>query len=107
MVYAEFIENGSKLSIMWSVVVQNSLRSSTAFGMIRWMRELCKKFGIGCAEKWYNHLPSSVCGSEDGSIEIFWDRKLLVGKGIEANKPDLVVVDKVNQKWTFIDFCVP
>jgi hypothetical protein len=54
-----------------------------------------------------SHLPSSVCRSEDGSIEIFWDSKLLVGKGIEANKPDLVIVDKVNQKWTFIDFCAP
>ena len=37
MVYAEFVENGSKLSSMWSVVVQNSLRSSTAFGTIRWV----------------------------------------------------------------------
>ena len=37
MVYAEFVENGLKLSSMGSVVVQNSLRSSTASGMIRWV----------------------------------------------------------------------
>ena len=72
---------------------------------IHW--ELCKKYGIDCAKKWYNHLPSSVCKNDDNSIEIFWDRKLLVGKGIEANKPDLIVVDKANQKWTIVDFCVP
>ena len=84
---------------------QYRIRHDKMGARIHW--ELCKKYGIDCAEKWYNHLPSSVCKNDDNSIEIFWDRKLLVGKGIEANKPDLIVVDKANQKWTIVDFCVP
>ena len=73
MVYAEFVENGSKLSSMWSVggcseltKKQYRFRLDKMFARIHW--ELCKKYSIGCAEKWYNHLPSSVCRSEDGSI---------------------------------------
>ena len=34
---------------------------------IHW--ELCKKYGIQCEDKWYNHVPSSVCSTEDGNIE--------------------------------------
>ena len=48
-----------------------------------------------------------MCSTNDGSFEIYWDRKIEVGKGLEHNKPDLIVVDKVNKKWTVVDFSVP
>ena len=57
---------------------------------IHW--ELCRKYDISCTEKQYNI--SQALSTEEGLIEIFLDHKLLVGKGIEHNKPDLVVVDK-------------
>ena len=84
---------------------QYLIRHDKMGARIHW--ELCKKYSIDCAEKWFNHIPSSVCRNADNSIEIYWNRKLLVGKGIEANKPDLIGVDKANQKWTIVDFCVP
>ena len=39
--------------------------------------------------------------------EIYWDLKLLTGCGIEFNKPDLVIVDHADKKWTIVDFCIP
>ena len=38
---------------------------------------------------------------------LYWNRKIDVGKGLEHNKPDLVIMDKINKKWTLIDFSVP
>ena len=84
---------------------QYMIRHDKMGSRIHW--ELCKKYGIECPDKWFNHLPSSVCSTNDGSFLIYWDRKIEVGKGLEHNKPDLIVVDKVNKKWIIVDFSVP
>ena len=39
--------------------------------------ELCRKYGIECARKWYDHVPSSICSTKDGDIEIYWDRRVV------------------------------
>ena len=84
---------------------QYRIRHDKVGSRIHW--ELCRKYGIECASKWYDHVPSSVCKSKDGLYELFWDRKILTGCGIEFTKPDLVIVDHVNKKWTIVDFCIP
>ena len=83
---------------------QYRIRHDKVGSRIHW--ELCRKFGIECASKWYDHVPSRVSKTKDGLFEIFWDRKI-VGCGVEFNKPDLVIVDHVDKKWTIIDFCIP
>ena len=84
---------------------QYQIRHDKMGARVHW--ELCRKYGIECVDKWFNHLPSSVSRSKDGLYEIYWNRKILVGRGIEFNKPDVIVVDKAAKKWTIIDFCVP
>ena len=84
---------------------QYQIRHDKMGARVHW--ELCRKYGIECADQWYNHLPSSVSRSKNGLYEIFWNRKILVGRGIQYNKPDVVLVDKAAKKWTIIDFCVP
>ena len=84
---------------------QYRIRHDKVGSRIHW--ELCRKYGIECASKWYDHVPSSVCKSKDGLYELYWDRKILTGCGIEFTKPDLVIVDHVNKKWTIVDFCIP
>jgi len=84
---------------------QYLIRHDKMGARVHW--ELCRKYGIECVDQWYNHLPSSVSRSKDGLYEIFWNRKILVGRGIQFNKPDVVLVDKAAKKWTIIDFCVP
>ncbi len=36
---------------------------------IHW--ELCRKYGIECAGKWYEHVPGSVCRNGTGEVEIW------------------------------------
>ena len=84
---------------------QYRIRHDKVGSRIHW--ELCRKYGIECASKWYDHVPSSVCKSKDGLFELYWDRKILTGCGIEFTKPDLVIVDHINKKWTIVDFCIP
>ena len=84
---------------------QYQIRHDKMGARVHW--ELCRKYGIECVDQWYNHLPSSVSRSKNGLYEIFWNRKILVGRGIQYNKPDVVLVDKAAKKWTIIDFCVP
>ena len=69
--------------------------------------ELCKKYGIKCANKWYDHIPSRVSSTENGDVEIYWDREVVTVTGVEHNRPDVVVIERNVRKWTLIDFSVP
>jgi len=82
---------------------QYLIRHNKMGSRIHW--ELCKKYGIQCEDKWFNHVPSSVCSTEDGNIELYWDKE--INLGVAENRPDVVVLDKVSRKWTLIDFSVP
>ena len=37
-------------------------------------QELCTKYGVKCADAWYKEVPDQVRVSEDGQVEIWWDR---------------------------------
>ena len=69
--------------------------------------EVCAKFGVRCAEKWYEEVPEEVRTSKNGNIEIWWDKSVMTTKQLEHNRPDLVVIDKGSKKWQIIDFSVP
>ena len=60
--------------------------------------ELCKKHGIKCASKWYDHVPSSVSTSENGDVEIYWDRTVITVNGVDHNRPDVVVIEKSERR---------
>ena len=66
---------------------------------------LCRKYGIKCEDKWFNHVPSTVCSNDNGNIELFWNKEIYLG--VAENRPDVIVVDKEQKKWTLIDFSVP
>ena len=69
--------------------------------------ELCRKYGVKCAKRWFEEVPDEVRRSEDGKIEIWWDRAVETTKELEHNRPDVVVVDKVGKRWVLVDFSVP
>ena len=69
---------------------------------IHW--ELCRKYGIQCAGKWYEHLPASVCRNE---AEIWWDRTVETARRLAHNRPDVVVINRRERKWTLVDLSVP
>ena len=69
--------------------------------------ELCKKYGVKCADVWYKEVPDEVRVSEDGQVEIWWDRSVETTQKMDHNRPDVTVVNRVAQEWTFVDFSVP
>ena len=57
------------------------------------------------ADKWYEHEPESVLENED--YKILWDFSIQTDHVIEAQRSDLVVVDKKERGFKIIDFAVP
>ena len=64
-------------------------------------------YGIGCTERWYEHVPNRVSTDKDGQVVIYWDVTVETEKALPHNRPDVVVVDKRVGKWTLVDFSVP
>lgn len=70
---------------------------------IHW--EICKKNGIEVKAKWYDHKPEAVCENE--RCKILWDFNIQTDHVIEARRPDMIVVNKIQNKCTIVDFAVP
>ena len=58
---------------------QYLIRHDKMGARIHW--ELCQKYGIKCEDKWFNHVPSSVCSNEIGNIELFWNKEFNIRVG--------------------------
>tara|TARA_B100000470_G_scaffold201498_1_gene173786 strand:- start:53 stop:535 length:483 start_codon:yes stop_codon:yes gene_type:complete len=69
--------------------------------------ELCGKYGIRRADRWFEETPDAIRVSQDGMYEIWWDKKVITAKVLEHNRPDVVVIDREKARWTMVDFSVP
>ena len=70
---------------------------------IHW--EVCRKYGLDTKDRWYEHEPQSVCENEE--YKILWDFSIETDHVIEARRPDMITVEKKNNKCQIIDFAVP
>lgn len=60
--------------------------------------ELCWKYGVKSADVWNKKVPDEEVGvSEDGNMEIWWDRSVETTQKMEKNLPDFIVVDRAAQ----------
>ena len=71
--------------------------------IIHW--ELCKKFDIEASDKWYTHTPEKVIETE--ACKILWDFSIQTDHKLEHNKPDILVIDKVQQAVFIVDIACP
>ena len=71
--------------------------------VIYWRR--CERFGFERNEKWYNHTPERVLESE--RCKILWDFSIQTDHAVDANKPDIVVLDKNSRECFIIDVACP
>ena len=55
--------------------------------------------------KWYEHVPEAVIENE--KVKILWDFNIQTDHQIEARRPDLVVVHKLERVTKIVDFAVP
>ena len=69
--------------------------------------EVCGNLGLRRSEKWYEEVPDQVRKSDDGNIEVWWDKKVITPTKFDANRPDMVIIDRNNRKWWLVDFSVP
>ena len=67
--------------------------------------DICKKNGLEHSEKWYEHAPEGAVENEE--IKVQWDINVQCDNLIEARRPDLIVIDKKEQKGIIIDITVP
>ena len=72
---------------------------------IHW--ELCKKYGVQCSARWYEHKPQKVSRDARGEVTIYWDQHIPTAVPVAHNKPDVVVANAKAKTWTIIDFAVP
>ena len=67
--------------------------------------EICRKYGVECTDKWYNHQPLAV--TENREVRITWDMTVYTDKKLNHNRPDITLVQKDTQEWTLTDIAVP
>ena len=66
------------------------------------------------SDKWYVEVPDAVRKSVDGKVEVWWNKKVITPNTqnrlsptyIEANRPDVVIIDRNCGKWWMVDFSV-
>ena len=57
------------------------------------------------SEKWYEHASEGAVENED--VKVLWDINIQCDNLIEARQPDLIVIDKKEQKGIIIDIAIP
>ena len=67
--------------------------------------DICKKNRLEHSEKSYEHAPEGAVENEE--IKVLWDINIQCDNLIKARRPDLVVIDKKEQKGIIIDIAVP
>lgn len=66
---------------------------------------LCRMWQFDRDDNWYNHKPEPVTESE--KTKILWDFAIQTDKEIEANRPDIVLLDKIERNCFIIDIACP
>ena len=67
--------------------------------------DISKTNGLEHSEKWYEHAPEGAVENEE--IKVLWDINIQCDNLIEARRPDLIVIDKKEQKGIITDIAVP
>ena len=67
--------------------------------------DICKKNKLEHIEKWYKHASEGAVVNE--KIKVLWDINIQCDNLIEARRPDLIVIDKKEQKGIIIVIAVP
>ena len=78
-------------------------RHDTVAKVLHW--HICKEYNVPCSDRWYDHVPEKVI--ENDRVKILWDYDVRTDHRIQARKPDLIVINKENQKVQLIDVAIP
>ncbi|CAB3220135.1 unnamed protein product [Arctia plantaginis] len=54
---------------------------------------------------YYKYVPDPVL--ENGRATLYWDRPIITDRTIVANKPDIVVIDRLERRAMIVDITIP
>ena len=66
---------------------------------------LCGKYGFDRSEQWWQHKVETVLENE--TYKILWDFNIYTDQAIHHRCPDIVLIDKVDNRVKIIDIAVP
>ena len=94
-----------RITSEWEELVQKEYkrRHDNVTKKVNWDNR--KKNGLEHSKKWYEHALERTVENEE--IKVLWDINILCDNLIEARRPDLIVIDKKEQKGIIIDIAVP
>ena len=69
--------------------------------------KLCQKYGISCANNWFEEVPNTVQSSENSQFEIWWDRPIETTVRLEHNRPNVILINRQDKDWKIVEFSVP
>ena len=67
--------------------------------------KIMQHFQFTTGENWYKHEPADVVRNE--YVEIIYDQVLTTSRPIGANRPDIIIKDKMSKKILIIDVACP
>ena len=67
--------------------------------------KIANQHNLNTTNKWYNYEPPRVLENE--KIKLLWDFSIQTDKTVNANKPDIIIINKQQQETTIIDIAVP
>ena len=89
---------GESTETVWHIVsgckklAQNAYRKRHDKVALRVHWEMCRKYGIDCNDKWYDHQPLPII--ENGEVRVTWDMTIYTDKVLKHNRPDITLVHK-------------
>ena len=70
---------------------------------IQW--KLCEKHDFQRVQQWYEHEPDVVIESK--GYKMLWDFTIQCDTKIEAQRPDIVLIDKTIKEVKIVDVTIP
>ena len=67
-----------------------TIRHNKVGARVHW--ELCRKYGVPCSERWYEHRPQEFSVNTAETVRLLWDSSHYTAESVRHNKPDVVVV---------------
>ena len=77
-------------------------RHNKAAAYLHW--NICNDLGIMTSDNWYEHQPDTVTNAETHTV--LWNMAVQTDRHISANRPDIIIKDKVNSTCKLIDMNV-
>ena len=79
------------------------IRHNKVAQYVHW--KVCQHFDLKVVDRWYEHQTPPV--TENEKVAILWDFPIQTDRTIKANRPDIIIRDKIKRTCLLIDVSIP